>query len=84
MARKTNRFPPAALDTAGAAMYCEVSPSYLEACRLKPERGGPPYVRRGRLVRYLREDLDAWLRAGRVLPLPWEKRHNAALGDSAA
>jgi predicted DNA-binding transcriptional regulator AlpA len=31
---------------------------------------GPPFVRVGRLVRYLKSDLDAWLAARRVTQTP--------------
>lgn len=47
-------------DTKGAAEYLgEVSPQLLELLRV--EGGGPRYVKLGRLVRYRRATLDAWL-----------------------
>ena len=33
--------------------------------RLRSQGGGPPYVKVGRLVRYPRRDVDAWM-AGRL------------------
>lgn len=79
MPRPNNKPAPiGALNTESAANYLGVSASYLESCRVHPERGGPPYVRLGRIVRYLREDLDGWLRAGRVTPLPPERAGDTA------
>lgn len=52
-----------------AAEYLRVSPGYLRASRLTPPRTvGPPYVRMGRAIRYLKSDLDAWLASRRVVP----------------
>ena len=34
----------------------------------RSQRGGPPYVRAGRAVRYRRGDLVAWIRAHTVSP----------------
>ena len=56
---------PRALTEADAASYIGLSRSYLRASRLG--RGdGPPYVRAGRAVRYLLDDVDRWLEARRV------------------
>lgn len=41
-----------------AAEYLGVSEGFLR--RHPPEKGGPPMLRIGRLVRYLPEDLDQW------------------------
>ena len=51
-----------------AAKYLGVSQSYLTVSRLRhnPRTDGPPFVRIGRAVRYLRADLDAFLAARRV------------------
>ena len=53
-----------------AAKYLGVSQSYLTVSRLRsnPRTDGPPFVRIGRAVRYLRSDLDAFLAARRVTP----------------
>jgi hypothetical protein len=52
-----------------AAMYTGLTVSRLRASRLDPPRcDGPPFVRIGRQVRYLVDDLDAWLAARRVVP----------------
>jgi excisionase family DNA binding protein len=45
-----------------AAAYLGVQPSTLEVWRCT-KRYPLPYVKVGRLVRYRREDLDAWLRS---------------------
>ena len=44
----------------------------LDAWRQRGE--GPPYVRLGRAVRYLRADVDAWVLARRVGPLAGEEQ----------
>ena len=56
----------AVFDTASAAAYIGVSPSYLKHCRRTGPIDGhispPPFIRMGRRkVRYLRADLDHWL-----------------------
>ena len=43
-----------------AADYLQVSESTLYALRRAGD--GPPYAKRGQLVRYSIEDLDAWMR----------------------
>ncbi len=61
------RIASATLAEADAAAYINLSPSFLRASRLKPPRtSGPPYVRMGRAIRYLKSDLDAWLESRRV------------------
>ena len=48
-----------------AAAYLSVSRSFLAQGRMHGDREGrtpaPPYVKLGRTVRYLKDDLDAWL-----------------------
>ena len=52
-----------------AARYLTVSRDTLRIWRQRKHRGrGPAFVRVGRLVRYLRADLDAWLALNRVDP----------------
>jgi len=46
-------------DTKQAAAYLATSESYLEQLRWKG--GGPVYWKRGRMVRYRRSALDAWI-----------------------
>lgn len=49
-----------------AAAYLGVSPSYLTQSRLRRRRtDGPPFVKIGRAVRYVREDLEAFVAARR-------------------
>lgn len=55
------RRPP--LTTAAAATYTSTTPNYLE--KLRCTGGGPRYIKRGALVRYDPDDLDAWLDAGK-------------------
>ena len=53
-----------------AANYIGMSPSYLRQDRANGIREnrtpGPPYIKAGRNIRYLKEDLDAWLETYRV------------------
>lgn len=49
-----------------AARYLGVSQSFLTVSRLKnPRTEGPPFVKIGRAVRYVRQDLDAFVAARR-------------------
>jgi excisionase family DNA binding protein len=50
---------PEVFDTEGAAKYLRVSHQLLELMRV--DGGGPRYAKLGRLVRYRRATLDAWL-----------------------
>ena len=47
------------------ALYLSVSKAYLAATRVR-HLGGPPYIKFGRSVRYLRSDLDEWIVESRV------------------
>jgi hypothetical protein len=64
-------FPPAVLDEKEAAYYIGMSCGFLRRCRMngvsKSGTKGPAYVRvpGGRTIRYLLQDLDAWLLANR-------------------
>jgi predicted DNA-binding transcriptional regulator AlpA len=55
-----------------AALYIGMSESFLRQSRMDGIREnrtpGPPFVKIGRAVRYLIEDLDAWLEKYRQLP----------------
>lgn len=71
-ARPIFGFPPAAMNDEQAAHYIGFCREWLRNSR-KPSRGpatlpGPPFVKVGRAVRYLRADLDAWLAAHRQEP----------------
>ncbi|OSJ36765.1 hypothetical protein BSZ19_02660 [Bradyrhizobium japonicum] len=55
------RRPP--LVTAAAALYLNVQSNYLE--KLRCNGSGPVFIKRGGLVRYDPDDLDAWLDAGK-------------------
>lgn len=67
----------AALTEKQAARYIGMSISYLRCDRMNGHREGrtpgPPFVKIGRAVRYLKSDLDAWLMAHRVVQQPVEE-----------
>jgi predicted DNA-binding transcriptional regulator AlpA len=54
-----------AMQDRDAARYIGMSVSFLKQSRMNGDREnhtpGPPYVKIGRSVRYLRDDLDRWL-----------------------
>ena len=54
-----------------AARYINMSASFLRAARtygdLPGRTKGPHYLRYGRAIRYLKSDLDDWLRTRRVI-----------------
>lgn len=58
------------LDTEGAALYTGMSVAYLCKARVSGSVGnrtpGPPFHKVGKVVTYLRSDLDAWLTSHRV------------------
>ena len=67
MSKKTS-FEKRAFSTAEAAAYIGRSKSYLEHGRSDGALQGqtppsPPFIKAGRSVIYLREDLDQWLEA---------------------
>ena len=67
----------AALNEKQAAAYIGMSVPYLRCDRMNGHREGrtpgPPYIRIGRTIRYLREDLDDWLAKHRVVQQPVEE-----------
>lgn len=56
---------PAALKEMEAARYIGMSRSFLAQARMDGQRTNrtpaPPFIKIGRSVRYLRQDLDNWL-----------------------
>jgi excisionase family DNA binding protein len=54
-----------------AAEYISMSRSYLRQARMdgirKNRTPGPPFVRVGRSIRYLKDDLDQWIHKNRLL-----------------
>lgn len=50
-----------ALSDPEAALYIGMSRSWLRQSRINGRRDAPPFVKIGRSVRYLRDDLDCWL-----------------------
>ena len=69
-----------ALTEIEASHYIAMSRSYLRQARMEGNRKNrtpaPPFIKIGRAVRYLREDLDAWLdQFQRLEHLGQEVRH---------
>jgi predicted DNA-binding transcriptional regulator AlpA len=66
-----------ALKDPEASRYIGMSESFLRQSRMDGVRenrtAGPPYIKIGRAVRYLREDLDAWLARYRQQPKKGEE-----------
>ena len=61
----------APLNERDAAEYIGVSPSYLRHSRVRGTTkcvDAPPFVRIGKAIRYLPQDLDSWLAARRRMP----------------
>lgn len=65
-----NHTPPVTLTEPDAARYIGMSEQFLRQDRMNgPRRNrtiGPPFIKIGRSVRYLVDDLDNWLHAHRV------------------
>ncbi len=59
------------LSTIQAAEFLTVSVGTLEVWR-STKRYAIPYIKCGRLVRYRRSDLEAWLESRRVAPVAAE------------
>jgi predicted DNA-binding transcriptional regulator AlpA len=63
----TNQIQPKALTEIEASQYIGMSRSFLAQARMDGNRDNrtpaPPFIKIGRSVRYLREDLDRWLDA---------------------
>lgn len=68
--REKNQLAPCALTENEAARYIGMSVPFLRQSRMDgPREGrtsGPPYMKIGRSVRYLLEDLDNWLLEHRI------------------
>lgn len=58
---------PATMTEAQAAKYIGMSASYLRQGRFTGNRHSPPFIKIGAAVRYLRQDLDAWLISKRIV-----------------
>lgn len=60
-----NQIQPKALTEIEASQYIGMSRSFLAQARMDGNRDSrtpaPPFIKIGRSVRYLREDLDRWL-----------------------
>jgi predicted DNA-binding transcriptional regulator AlpA len=63
--------PEPLLTTAEAAAYLQLTVQTLARWRMARPGKGPPYCKLGRgLVRYRREDLEAWVQATQAPALP--------------
>jgi excisionase family DNA binding protein len=61
---QTNDQPPEFFDE---RRLCEIlGISSVTATKWRAKAKGPPFIKVGRLVRYRRSDVDAWLRANTV------------------
>lgn len=84
---KSNSVSSPVLNTREAAIYIDRSEAFLHASRIKnPRTAGPPCIRMGRSIGYLKSDLDDWLVSLRDktptrgrLPITAEIGHQAAL-----
>lgn len=63
---ETHETPEYIDEIAAASRIGGVAPANLRRWRHK--RQGPPYHRRGKLIRYRVDELDAWIAAQRVAP----------------
>lgn len=60
---KMQEYPDGRMSSGGAAQYLGFATKTL--AKMRSEGTGPVYVKRGRVF-YFKNDLDAWLNAGRV------------------
>lgn len=64
-----SRIAPRAMTEADASSYTGMSREFLRQSRMHGRRvrrtPGPAFVKIGKSVRYMRDDLDAWLMANR-------------------
>jgi hypothetical protein len=73
-------FPDGRMDVENAARYLGLKRKTLDMYRSAGI--GPKFVKRGR-VSYYREDLDEWLREGRVISTAQARQLSAAAGMAA-
>jgi hypothetical protein len=62
--REVEMYADGRMDTKNAARYTGLKPKTL--AQMRCQGTGPPFVKRGRVF-YYKQDLDEWLREGRVL-----------------
>lgn len=63
----TPKFPKPVLDEEETAYYIGMSRSWLRISRCQGNPDSPPFLKLGRSVRYLKEDLDQWLEKHRFV-----------------
>ena len=71
MATATTRNNNAPLNERDAAEYIGVSPSYLRHSRVRGTTkctDAPPFIKIGKSIRYLPDDLESWRAARRRMP----------------
>lgn len=65
----TTQNTPRALTEVEASKYIGMSRSFLRQSRMEGNRSGrtaaPPFIKIGRSIRYLKDDLDNWLESFR-------------------
>lgn len=65
----TQNISPAVIKAKDAAIYIGMSDNFLRKSRMDGKRTnrtpGPPYIKMGRAVRYLIDDLNQWLHDNR-------------------
>lgn len=60
-----NQVESQTLKDSEAAKYIGMSESWLRQARMNGNPDAPPFLKIGRAVRYLQDDLDAWLESRR-------------------
>jgi hypothetical protein len=66
MSKESNETEVVVMKTPEAAKFSKYSAAYLQ--NLRHYLKGPPFIRRGRSIFYLKSDLIKWLEDGRVTP----------------
>ena len=64
MTANDNEAPPEFLDEKGLCALLNISP--VTATKWRAKAKGPPFIKVGRLVRYRRRDVEAWLQTNTV------------------
>jgi hypothetical protein len=76
--REPVMFPDGRMDVTNAASYAGLAPKTLAMYRTAGI--GPKFVKRGRVF-YYREDLDEWLKEGRVVSTAQARQLSAAMAQ---
>ena len=65
LAKKKKKLTKRGMKDPETSHYIGMSESWLRQSRVTNNPNAPPYIKIGRAVRYLRDDLDAWLESHR-------------------